>query len=113
MAGIMTAPMLIIEIFLMKSMYKDKQSLTFIMIASIIILVVFFGFIRKQALVKDKQFLKSMIPHHSSAILMCEEASITDQEIQNLCKQIIEAQKKEITIMQKKLQQLEDNQERP
>lgn len=108
MAGIMTAPMLIIEIFLMNSMYKDKKNITIIMMASIAVLVFFFGFIRKQTLVKDKQFLKSMIPHHSSAILMCEKASITDPEIKDLCKQIIEAQKKEISIMQEKLQQLKN-----
>jgi uncharacterized protein (DUF305 family) len=34
--------------------------------------------------VGDKQFLRSMIPHHAGAILMCEKASIKDAEIRAL-----------------------------
>jgi uncharacterized protein (DUF305 family) len=41
-----------------------------------------------------------MIPHHSGAILMCEEASLTDPEIIGLCKQIVESQEQEIAKMQ-------------
>lgn len=41
-----------------------------------------------------------MIPHHSGAILMCEQASITDPEIIALCQQIISSQQKEITQME-------------
>ena len=33
-----------------------------------------------------------MIPHHSRAILVCQEASITDPEIEQLCSEIVEAQ---------------------
>jgi uncharacterized protein (DUF305 family) len=42
-----------------------------------------------------------MIPHHSSAIVMCEESTITDPEIVTLCGQIVKAQKEEIAQMQK------------
>ena len=41
-----------------------------------------------------------MIPHHSGAILMCEQASITDPEIVKLCRDIVESQKKEIAQME-------------
>jgi len=40
-----------------------------------------------------------MIPHHSGAITVCQESSITDPEIISLCYDIISAQKKEIDQM--------------
>ncbi|MCK5910079.1 MAG: DUF305 domain-containing protein, partial [Caulobacter sp.] len=45
------------------------------------------------------EFLRSMIPHHSGAILMCGKAPIRDPEIRTLCAGIIEGQKKEIDQM--------------
>ena len=54
---------------------------------------------RTQAAIGDKEFLRSMIPHHSGAILMCEQAAITDPEVVGLCKQIVESQRKEIAQM--------------
>lgn len=60
--------------------------------------------VRSQALVGDNQFLRSMIPHHSGAILMCEQASIRDPEIKSLCANIIISQKQEIDQMKQLLQ---------
>jgi len=40
-----------------------------------------------------------MIPHHSGAILMCEQAAITDPEIVALCGDIVKAQRDEIAQM--------------
>jgi hypothetical protein len=60
---------------------------------------------REQSFIGDKQFLKSMIPHHSGAILMCNEAKLSDPEIVAFCKEIVEAQEKEITIMKKMLEE--------
>jgi uncharacterized protein (DUF305 family) len=40
-----------------------------------------------------------MIPHHSSAIVMCEEAAITDSEILSLCEEIVDTQEREIAEM--------------
>ena len=40
-----------------------------------------------------------MIPHHSSAILMCEQAAISDPEIIDLCEQIVQSQEEEIAQM--------------
>jgi uncharacterized protein (DUF305 family) len=47
-----------------------------------------------------------MIPHHAGAILMCERASIQDQEIRTLCKNIISGQHAEFDQMKAKLDQL-------
>ena len=106
-AGLMTAPMLIIEIALMGSMYMDKKLNAIIISISSILLIAFFVFIRQQSAVSDKQFLKSMIPHHASAILMCEKADIQDLEIKELCKSIISSQQEEIDQMKDKLKELE------
>jgi uncharacterized protein (DUF305 family) len=40
-----------------------------------------------------------MIPHHSSAILMCENPRLENAEIRKLCDEIIKTQEKEIAIM--------------
>lgn len=103
MAGIMTSPMIILEILLMNSMYRNKKINILIITISIIILIAFFLFIRNQTAISDDEFLKSMIPHHSAAILMCEKAKITDGEIQNLCQNIISSQQSEIEFMKSKL----------
>jgi uncharacterized protein (DUF305 family) len=61
----------------------------------------------QQTAISDRQFLRSMIPHHSGAILMCEHASIQDREIQELCETIISSQQEEIDQMEAILQRLE------
>ena len=58
-----------------------------------------FGLIRTQTTIGDTAFLRSMIPHHSGAILMCEQASLKDAEIRELCRTIIAGQAAEIEQM--------------
>ena len=55
---------------------------------------------RSQALIGDQQFIASMIPHHSGAILMCREAKLADKELQDLCREIAVAQRREIDQME-------------
>ena len=62
--------------------------------------------IRKQTAIGDRQFLRSMIPHHAGAILMCQQASVTDAEIKRLCEGIISSQQREIDQMKARLRQL-------
>lgn len=50
--------------------------------------------------------LKSMIPHHSSAIVMCEESSLTDPEISTLCDEIVKTQREEIAQLKGILERL-------
>jgi len=106
MAVMMTLPMIAIEIGLMTSMYKNKKKNYFFIFGAIFLLIIFFLFIRNQTGIEDKQFLKSMIPHHSSAILMCEQANIEDQEILELCDSIIQSQQQEINQMKKILDRM-------
>ena len=107
MAGLMAAPMVIFELLIMKSMYPDKRLNLVILTISLITFVGFFLFIRQQTAIGDQQFLRSMIPHHAGAILMCERSSIQDPEIQALCDSIVQSQQEEINQMEAILQRLE------
>ena len=44
----------------------------------------FILFICQQTAMTDKQFLRPMIPRHSGAILMCEQGSIQDPNLERL-----------------------------
>lgn len=106
MAGLMVSPMIIIEIVVMRSMYMNKKLNALIIAISTIALITFYFLIRQQFAVNDKEFLRSMIPHHASAILMCEKAAIEDPEIKELCKNITSGQQSEIDQMKAKLDDL-------
>ena len=107
MTGLMVAPMLIIELVLMSAMYHDKKMNIAIIAVSVIALVVFWSLIRQQTAISDKQFLRSMIPHHAGAILMCDKAPIQDSKLKELCRTIISSQKEEIAQMKAILSELE------
>jgi uncharacterized protein (DUF305 family) len=107
MAGLMTMPMIIFEVVLMGSMYMNKKLNTVIIAIGTVALIAFFLFIRQQSFVSDRQFLKSMIPHHASAILMCENADLQDLEIRELCASIVSSQQQEIDWMKAKLVEFE------
>jgi len=104
MAALMAAPMVAIEIVLMASMYPSKRTNALILAGSALVLVGAFGAIRQQAAIGDDEFLRSMIPHHASAILMCEHASLTDAEVRQLCAAIMESQRREIDAMKQILE---------
>lgn len=106
MAGLMTMPMLIIEIIVMGSMYMNKKWNKVLLITGSLAAIIFFSCIRQQSAVEDKQFLKSMIPHHAAAILMAKEASLHDPEISQLAQEIIKAQQAEIALMKAKLNEM-------
>jgi uncharacterized protein (DUF305 family) len=91
----------------MGAMYKNRTANIAIMIASVAALAGFFTLIRTQAAVGDNQFLKSMIPHHSGAILMCQRADVRDAEVKRLCATIIQGQRAEITQMNMLIDNLE------
>ena len=99
MAGLMTAPMILIELAIMRSMYKDKRKNLIVASAAVVAGVLFWTGIRQQAAVTDTQFLRSMIPHHASAILMCEQAPLRSDEARRLCQEIISSQQREIAQM--------------
>lgn len=103
MAALMTAAMVLIELAVMRGMYHDKRLNMIIVVVGVVGLLASWLFIRQQIAIGDRQFLRSMIPHHAGAILMCEQASLRDAENQRLCQEIISGQQAEIAQMKAKL----------
>lgn len=99
MAGSMTAAMVIIELIVMSEMYKNPKLRNTLIGVSALLLVAFVLFTRYQTGIYDKDFLRSMIPHHSGAILMCTNPRLEDPEIISLCRTITEGQQQEIQQM--------------
>ena len=99
MAGLMTAPMVLIELAIMRRMYQNTTANVMVAIAAILVLAISWFGIRQQWGVDDRQFLKSMIPHHAGAILMCEQAPLQRPEIKALCSDIVHSQQAEIAAM--------------
>lgn len=109
MAGLMVAPMALLELLLMGMMYPNKRLNGVIMVASVLVLVGCWIGIRSQLAVNDRSFLRAMIPHHAGAILMCDKAAITDGQIQKLCAEIIKSQQQEIDEMKAVLDRLDSS----
>ncbi|MET3667254.1 DUF305 domain-containing protein [Caulobacter sp. 1776] len=99
MAGLMTAPMVVFELLLMGMMYPRKGLNRGLLAISVVVGLLCFAGIRQQWLIGDREFLASMIPHHSGAILMCGKAPVRDPEIRRLCASIIQGQQQEIDQM--------------
>ena len=99
MALIMWAPMSVVMLWTMKSMYRNSRwNIALYALFALVFVLSLLG-IRDQLLVGDRQFLRSMIPHHSGAILMCERSSLADPEIRSLCDGIVRGQAEEIAQM--------------
>lgn len=103
MAALMSAPMLALELLLMGRMYPNRQLNLALIAVAIVVGVASWMLIREQTGVGDRQFLRSMIPHHAGAILMCQEASVTSAEVKQLCQGIVASQSGEIALMRRLL----------
>jgi hypothetical protein len=99
MALVMWAPMAAVMLLTMKAMYPNKKLNSVLYPLFGVVFVLSLWGVRDQLAVTDKQFLRSMIPHHSGAILMCEKAKLSASELRTLCGQIIQSQKQEIQQM--------------
>lgn len=71
---------------------------------SALLLVVTVLFTRYQTAIYDEGFMRSMIPQHSGAALMCENPRLEDPEILQLCREIIESQQRGISQMNRILE---------
>ncbi|HWO93335.1 MAG TPA: DUF305 domain-containing protein [Dehalococcoidia bacterium] len=108
MALLMAAPMGVFEVAIMWPMYGARRVNIAVLAVAALITIASFLAIRTQLAVNDERFLESMIPHHSGAILMCEQASITDEQVQDLCDRIVESQRAEISEMEDILDRLDE-----
>jgi len=108
MSLLMVAPMAISMMLFMWGMYPNKKLNAGIITGAAVVFFCVLSLLRTQTPIKDVQYMKAMIPHHSSAILVSENATFEDPETAELAKQIIEAQKKEIAQMKKIIERLEE-----
>lgn len=99
MALMMVFAMAVIMVAVMWKMFTKK-------VVNIVLLVVFTGLFvasffmgRADAFIGNDGFLRSMIPHHSRAILVCNGSNLTDQRIIKLCGEIDKSQQQEIDEM--------------
>jgi len=100
MTLMMLAPMAAIMVIAMRSMFPSVWLNRLLLVVAAVVFVGSFAAIRFQVGVDDRSFLRSMIPHHSGAILMCGQAKLKLPETQALCRTIIESQQREIEQMQ-------------
>jgi uncharacterized protein (DUF305 family) len=108
MALIMGAVMAVIMLGFMQKMYANKLANIGIFVGSLVLFSLALWLVRSQATVDDVSYMKSMIPHHSIAILTSKRAKITDPRVRKLADQIIESQLKEIHEMESLIKDLED-----
>lgn len=108
MTILMIAPMAISMMLFMWGMYKNKKLNFIIMGLSVVVFVATLYGLRKQVFISDRQWMKAMIPHHSSAIMVSQKAHLKDPEAIKLAEEIIEAQEREIAQMKKMIYRLEN-----
>lgn len=108
MTLLMVSPMAILMLVLMPKMYDNKKLNTIITIISIAVFIISLGFLRTQTLIADEQYMKAMIPHHSSAIMVSQEAHLKNPKVKKLAADIIKSQEREISEMKQLLEELRD-----
>ncbi len=106
MTILMISPMAIIMLAFMPNMYPNKKANLTIYIVSSVIFVLAFTFLRNQTFISERQYLKAMIPHHSSAILASSRADLKDSQVRALADSIIISQREEIRLMKSTLDRL-------
>lgn len=104
MTLMMVAPMALVMLVSMRSMFPSRRANLALAAAALIAFAGAFVAMRQQAAIGDAEFLRSMIPHHSGAILMCREAKLSDPQIVALCRDIVQSQTREIAQMETLLQ---------
>jgi len=109
MALLMISPMAVVMMLMMGKMYPNKKLNTGIIVSAIAVFIITLAGLRTQTPIGDVQYMKAMIPHHSSAILTSENANIKDPEVRKLADGIIEAQKREIAEMKVLIKKLSNN----
>lgn len=106
MTLMMVAPMVVLMILAMLHMFPSKPANVLLIAISLVAFFGGFALIRTQTAIGNTAFVRSMIPHHSGAILMCQRASLSDAELKTLCGDIIKGQQQEIEQMKQILARL-------
>lgn len=107
MAILMVAPMAIVMMLMMGKMYSNQKLNMGIMAGAVVIFIVVLIGLRTQTPISDVQYMKAMIPHHSSAIMVSKHANLKDPEVKKLSEGIIASQEKEIAEMNAVLERMD------
>lgn len=83
----------------MRHMFPSEAANIALIVAAMVAFFGSFALIRTQTTIGDSAFLRSIIPHHSGAILMCREARLSDPQVIRLCESIKHSQRQKIDQM--------------
>lgn len=106
MSVLMVAPMAVLMITMMGKMYPNRRLNRAIVIAGSVLFFLSLAALRTQTPIDDVQYMKAMIPHHSSAIMTSKNANLQDPEVKKLSEHIIQSQKQEIAEMEAMLSRM-------
>lgn len=109
MALLMGSAMAIIMIAFMWQMYEEPRVNAGIVIGGVALASIALWLSRSQYFVDDQDYMGSMIPHHSIAILTSERADIDDLRVRMLADEILAAQRREIAEMEWLIGDIERN----
>ncbi len=99
MALVMGAVMSLLMLGFMWNMHKGAGRKLTVIAAALVVLTGSLWLVRSQQTVDDVSYMKTMIPHHSIAILTSKRAHIRDPRVRKLADGIIKAQVSEIAQM--------------
>jgi len=91
--------MTVVMLGYMWSMYKGIGTKVTVLAGATLLGIILLAMNRQQTVIDDVAFMKSMIPHHSIAINNGRKASLKDPRVRELADEIIEAQVREIAVM--------------
>lgn len=109
---LMGCVMAVVMLGFMWPMYKGLKTKVSVVVVAALVGVSLLAVNRSQVLIGDTDFMKSMIPHHSIAINNARKADISDPRVRELADEIIKAQVREIALMKRLLDDIEQNGER-
>lgn len=109
MSLMMGGAMGVIMLAFMLAMYRNTRINIAIFAGSIALFAVAYWLMRSQEAVQDQSYMKSMIPHHSIAILTSERSELSDVRVCRLAEEIIMAQRREIKEMEWLIEDIEEN----
>lgn len=110
MTLLMISGMAVLMVLMMPMMYSRKKTNRTIIISSMVVFILAFAGVHRQAGISDVQYMKGMIPHHSIAIMTSKNAHIKDARVRKLADTIIKTQEQEIAEMKALIDSLNNSQ---
>ena len=109
MALMMGGAMGVIMLGFMLGMYRNRRINIAIFAGAAVLFGISLWLVRSQDTVQDESYMKSMIPHHSIAILTSERSELSDYRVCELAEKIITAQRREIDEMEWLIRDINEN----